>query len=40
MATVAEPHRIGQVRDAVDLLTDTLLLYLPYVEGELIAHRH
>ncbi|SDN93588.1 LLM class flavin-dependent oxidoreductase [Lentzea jiangxiensis] len=46
VATVAEPHRIGEVRDAVDLLTDTLLSHLSYEEGELvepmarIAHHH
>ncbi|WP_275675999.1 hypothetical protein [Lentzea sp. CC55] len=40
MATIAEPHRIGEVRDAVDLLTDTLLSCLSYVEGGLIAHHH
>ncbi|WP_330272814.1 LLM class flavin-dependent oxidoreductase [Lentzea sp. NBC_00516] len=36
VATVAEPHRIGEVQKAVDLLTDTLLSHLSYEEGELV----
>ncbi|MDX8143147.1 LLM class flavin-dependent oxidoreductase [Lentzea sp. BCCO 10_0061] len=36
VATVAEPHRIGEVQKAVDLLTETLLSHLSYEEGELV----
>ncbi|SER23263.1 Flavin-dependent oxidoreductase, luciferase family (includes alkanesulfonate monooxygenase SsuD and methylene tetrahydromethanopterin reductase) [Lentzea xinjiangensis] len=36
VATVAEPKRIGEVQDAVDLLTDTLLSHLSYEEHELV----
>jgi alkanesulfonate monooxygenase SsuD/methylene tetrahydromethanopterin reductase-like flavin-dependent oxidoreductase (luciferase family) len=36
VATVAEPHRIGEVQKAVDLLTDTLLSHLSYEEHELV----
>ncbi|NKE60205.1 LLM class flavin-dependent oxidoreductase [Lentzea sp. PSKA42] len=36
VATVAEPHRIVEVQEAVDLLTDTLLSHLSYEERELV----
>ncbi|WP_432973230.1 LLM class flavin-dependent oxidoreductase [Dactylosporangium sp. CA-233914] len=36
VAMVAEPEGIGEVRAAVDLLTDTLLSHLSYEERELI----
>ncbi|WP_394615837.1 LLM class flavin-dependent oxidoreductase [Lentzea sp. JNUCC 0626] len=36
VATVAEPHRIAEVKESVDLLTDTLLSHLSYEEGELL----
>ncbi|SDF97149.1 Flavin-dependent oxidoreductase, luciferase family (includes alkanesulfonate monooxygenase SsuD and methylene tetrahydromethanopterin reductase) [Lentzea fradiae] len=36
VSTVAEPQRITEVSDAVDLLTDTLLSHLSYEERELV----
>ncbi|RDI33113.1 hemerythrin domain-containing protein [Lentzea flaviverrucosa] len=36
VATVAEPRKIVQVQEAVDLLTDTLLSHLSYEEHELL----
>ncbi|MFC3891429.1 LLM class flavin-dependent oxidoreductase [Lentzea rhizosphaerae] len=36
VATVAEPKRVGEVQEAVDLLTDTLLSHLSYEERELV----
>jgi alkanesulfonate monooxygenase SsuD/methylene tetrahydromethanopterin reductase-like flavin-dependent oxidoreductase (luciferase family) len=36
VATVAEPHRVTEVQESVDLLTDTLLSHLSYEEGELV----
>ncbi|MDX8031065.1 LLM class flavin-dependent oxidoreductase [Lentzea sp. BCCO 10_0856] len=36
VATVAEPKRIAEVQEAVDLLTDTLLSHLSYEERELV----
>ncbi|MFC4563339.1 LLM class flavin-dependent oxidoreductase [Nocardiopsis mangrovi] len=36
VAMVADPARIGDVQDAVDLLTDTLLSHLSYEERELV----
>jgi hemerythrin-like domain-containing protein len=36
VATVAEPQRIAEVQEAIDLLTDTLLSHLSYEEHELV----
>jgi hypothetical protein len=36
VATVAEPKRVVEVQEAVDLLTDTLLSHLSYEERELV----
>ncbi|GHH46521.1 LLM class flavin-dependent oxidoreductase [Lentzea cavernae] len=36
VAAVAEPQKIIEVQEAVDLLTDTLLSHLSYEEGELV----
>ncbi|HEX7305711.1 LLM class flavin-dependent oxidoreductase [Lentzea sp.] len=36
VSTVAEPKRIAEVAEAVDLLTDTLLSHLSYEERELV----
>lgn len=36
VALVSEPDRIGDVKTAVDLLTDTLLSHLSYEERELV----
>lgn len=36
MATVAEPKRVVEVQEAVDLLTDAVLSHLSYEERELV----